>query len=126
MDVLGGSSRESINGGVLRRAPRRAKELFSCEGVHLIEPTRDWNDFEKATNSLPNWEIYALLKCEWAPTDEYDGSQIVIVFYADNLFENSVLEQLSTHLERFEWESIAEPYRIIDCEHYGGTISVVR
>jgi hypothetical protein len=122
MGVLGGESRASINGGVLKRAPRRARELFACDGVHLVDPTRDWDNFGRASNSLPNWEIYALLKCDWAPTEEYDGSQVVVIFYADHLFESGVLEQLSTHLERSEWESIAEPYLIIECEHYGGTM----
>lgn len=126
MGVLGGESRESINGGVLRRAPRRARKLFACDRVCLIDPTRAWNAFEKAENALPNWEIYAFVRCDWVPTDEYDGSQVVVVFYADNLVENNVLKQLSTYLERFDWESIAEPYCIIDCEHYGGTIGVLR
>jgi hypothetical protein len=123
MGVLGGESRESINGGVLRRAPRRARELFACDGVHLVDPTRDWDDFERASNSLPNWEIYAFLKCDWAPTVEYDGSEVVVIFYADNLFENNVLKQLSTHLETFPWEATAEAYRIGDGEYYGGTMS---
>ena len=61
---------------------------------------------------------------DWAPTEEYDGSQVVVIFYAEKLFENNVLKQLSTHLETFEWEAIVEPYHIIDCEHYGGTIGV--
>lgn len=100
MGVLGGESRESINGGVLRRAPRRARELFACDGVHLVDPTRDWDDFERASNSLPNWEIYAFVKCDWAPTVEYDGSEVVVIFYADNLFENDVLKQLSTQTSR--------------------------
>jgi hypothetical protein len=126
MGVLGGESREAINNGVLSRASRRARELFACDGVHLVDPKRDWDDFEKAESALPNWEIYALLKCDWVPTDEYDGSQVVVIFYAEDLFDNSVLEQLSTHLESFEWALIAEPYRIVDCEHYGGTIGVVR
>lgn len=126
MGVLGGESRVSINGGVLRRAPRRARELFACDGVHLVDPTRDWDDFERASNSLPNWEIYALLKCDWAPTEEYDGSQAVVIFYSDHLFESSVPDQLLAHLERFSWETMAEAYRIGDGEYYGGTIGVWR
>jgi hypothetical protein len=126
MGVLGGESRESINGCVLRRAPRRARQLFGCGRVHLIDPTRDWDDFEKATNSLPNWEIYLFLKSDWTSTDEYDGSQVVVIVYADHLLENRVLEQLSAHLGGFAWETMAEAYRIGDGEYYGGTIGVSR
>jgi hypothetical protein len=126
MGVLGGESRGEINDGVLRRAPKRARKLFACDRVGLIDPTRAWNAFEKAENALPNWEIYAFVRCDWAPTDEYDGSQAIVVFYSDHLFESTVPNQLSAHLERFAWETLAEAYRIGDGESYGGTISVSR
>ena len=120
MGVLGGSSIQSINAGVLKRAPRRAKSIFGCDRIHLIDPSKDWNEFEQDSHSLPRWEVYVLLRSDWTPTDEYDGSRLIVIVYADEILNKEFLNFLAGSLSSIDWESSAEPFLIDEIGAYGG------
>jgi hypothetical protein len=109
LTVLLGPNREQ-NKLIVKNALDRVKELWGNRKIHLIQPETDNIDLQRPL--LPPVEITAWIECHTSSEPEFDGSELVVIWYRDNIENEPLYDIIYEGIKSIPWAEIAEDYNL--------------
>lgn len=108
--LLIGSPIKPINDQIMKNAANRVKQMWGYRKIHMVQPEIDETNPEYP--ELPPVEITVWLDCHTPANPDFDGSELVVVWYRGEWRDQPLRDVLYDGLRSIPWSELAEDYNL--------------